>query len=170
MKIQRLDIYRLVLLSLLGALLFVSQVALSWLPNVEIVSILLITYTRVYGLKTLYPLYVFVMMQGLLYGFGHWFFNYLYVWLPLVLVAWVFRRMTSPIGWAIVSAVFGLLFGALCSVLYLFMGGPSVMIAYWISGILFDLVHCGGNLLAALVLTVPLYKLLYRLNDQLGRL
>lgn len=170
MKVQRLDIYRLVLLSLLGALLFVSQVVLSWLPNIEIVSILLITYTRVYGLKTLYPLYIFVMMQGFFYGFGHWFLNYLYVWLPLVLVALVFRRMTSPIGWAIVNAIFGLMFGALCSILYLILGGPSMMIAYWISGIWFDLLHCGGNLLTALVLSVPLHKLLCRLNDQLSRL
>ncbi len=168
MKVQRLSIYRLVLLSLLGALLFVSQVALSWLPNIEIVSILLITYTRVYGLKVLYPLYIFVMMEGLFYGFGQWFLNYLYVWLPLVLVAWAFRRMSSPLGWAIISAIFGLMFGALCSILYLFMGGPSMMVAYWVGGVWFDLLHCGGNLLAALILTAPLYKLLNRLNTQLG--
>ena len=168
MKIQRLDIYRLVLLSLLGALLFVSQVVLSWLPNIEIVSLLLIAYTRIYGLKVLYPLYIFVMMEGLFYGFGHWFLNYLYVWLPVVAVALVLRRMQSSLGWAIVSAIFGLMFGALCSILYLFMGGPSMMVAYWVAGVWFDLLHCGGNFLTALILSAPLYKLLIRLNQQLG--
>ncbi len=169
MKGHRLDLYRLVLMSLLGALLFVSQVALAWLPNIEIVSVLLITYVRVYGAKTLYPLYVFVVLEGLIYGFGQWFLNYLYVWLPLLLVAWVFRRMQSSFGWAILNAIFGLLFGALCALLYLVIGGPSTMIAYWISGIWFDLLHCGGNFITALVLSGPLYRLLSSLDHRLAR-
>ncbi len=169
MRVHRLDLYRLVLMGLLGALLFVSQVALAWLPNIEIVSVLLITYVRVYGMKSLYPLYVFVVLEGLLYGFGQWFLNYLYVWLPLLLIAWVFRRMRSPFGWALINATFGLFFGALCSVLYLVIGGPSTMIAYWISGITFDLLHCGGNFITALVLAEPLYQLLSRLDRQLTR-
>ncbi len=164
MKPTYSSLLRLVLFGLLGALLLVAQVAFAWLPNIELVSVLLMVYTRLYGWRTLYPLYVFVALEGLIYGFGIWFFNYLYVWLPLVAVAYLLRRNNSPVLWALVNGTFGLLFGALCSLLYLFMGGVPAMASYWVSGLWFDILHCVGNVVTALVLSTPLYLVLNRLN------
>ncbi len=156
----------IVFFGFLGALLFAVQVAFAWLPNIELVSVLLLIYTRVYGWKALYPLYIFVLLEGIYYGFGTWFFNYLYVWLPLILITMAFRKQTSPVFWAIVNATFGLMFGALCALLYFFIGGVPSVLAYWISGIGFDLLHCGGNFITALALSKPMFRLLSKLSSQ----
>lgn len=54
----------------LSALLFLSQMALSWLPNVELVSLLLVLYTLVFKKHVWLILYVFIALEGLFYGFG----------------------------------------------------------------------------------------------------
>ena len=77
--------------------------------------------------------------------------------------AWLLREMTSPLGWAILSGLFGLLFGALCAPVYFIAGGWAFGVSWWISGIPFDVIHCVGNFAAALVLFVPLRKALERL-------
>ena len=60
----------------LAAILLVLQVSLSWLPNVELVSLLLILYTLVFRRHVWFILYVFVILEGLIYGFGLWWFSY----------------------------------------------------------------------------------------------
>ncbi len=163
---SKLSLRDLVTLSLLGALLFVVQVVMGFLPNIELVSLLVILYARVYGWKVFYPIYLFVALEGLFYGITTWFIHYLYVWSILALVALLLRRVETQAVWVLVNTAFGFLFGALCAVAYLFMGGVSTAIAYWISGVPFDLLHAGGNFLTALVLYQPLYKLLLRLQKQ----
>ena len=41
--------------------------------------------------------------------------------------------------------------------------------AWWVSGIPFDLLHCAGNFVIALVLFVPLRKLMGRLARPSGQ-
>ena len=151
----------LVILALCTAIIFVQQVAFAWLPNIELVSLLVIIYTLTFRHKVLYIIYAFVLLEGVTYGFNLWWvIPYLYVWTILAGVAWLFRSMRSSLGWAVLSGVFGLLFGALCAIPYLFIGGPATAFAYWVSGIPFDIAHCAGNFLLCLLLWKPLYKLL----------
>ena len=156
----------LVLLALLGALLWVSKMALAWLPNIEPVSLLLVVYTVVLGWRVLAPLYVYVAMELLIWGIGFWSICYTYVWLVLVLLAMVFRRMESPLGWAGLSGAFGLSFGALCALVYWVSGGWAFALSWWVSGIPFDLLHCAGNFAMALVLFRPCKNVLTRLMRQ----
>lgn len=147
----------------MGAILVVAQVSLSFLPNIELVSLLLIVFTLCIGRYVLAPLYVFVLVEALIYGFTMWVVNYLYVWPLLCLLVYVFRRQRSPLFWALFSGIFGLCFGALCALPYLFIGGPSSAFAYWVSGLYFDLLHCAGNFGVALLLFKPLMRLSERL-------
>jgi len=91
----------------------------------------------------------------------------LYIWLILALVSIALRSMTHFIGWAILSAFFGLLFGAFCAPVDVFIGGFSYAVTKWISGISFYLMHCGGNFVIALLLFVPLRKLLTGLYQKI---
>jgi energy-coupling factor transport system substrate-specific component len=61
------------------------------------------------------------------------------------------------------SGVFGLLFGALCGIADIFMGGLAYAVTKWTSGILFDIFHCVGNFVIALLLFVPSRNLLSKL-------
>ena len=84
----------------------------------------------------------------------------------LVLLAMVFRRMESPLGWAVLSGAFGLSFGALCALVYWVSGGWAFALSWWVSGIPFDLLHCAGNFAMALVLFRPCKNVLTRLMRQ----
>lgn len=151
------------LFGILGALTFGAKVAMSFLPNIEPVSLLIMLYAVVFGRKCLYPLYLYVLLEILFYGIQLWNINYLYIWAILALGAWLLRKAESPLAWALLSGVFGLLFGALCAPVYLFTGGLGFAVSWWISGIPFDLMHCAGNFVMALVLFVPLRRLLEKL-------
>lgn len=67
-------------IALFSAILFASQVALAVLPNVEVVSFLIILFTLLYGKEMYFTVTVFTMLEGLMYGFGMWWWSYLYVW------------------------------------------------------------------------------------------
>ena len=153
-------------MALLGAVLYVGQVALAFLPNVEVVSVLVLAYTLHFGRKALFPIYVFVFLEGITYGFGLWWVMYLYVWLVLYGVVRLLRRNTSLVIWAVVNAFYGLSFGALCTIPYLILGGPGMALASWTSGLLFDIFHGIGNFVVTLILYHPLMRVLRYVRRQ----
>ena len=71
--------------------------------------------------------------------------------------------MTRPLGWALLSGVFGLLFGVLSLPAYWAMSGFAGGVAWVISGIPYDVAHCAGNFVIALILFKPLRGLLEKL-------
>ena len=157
---ERSKTYTLALMGVLTALLFTGQAVMSFLPNIEIISLLIILYTIFFGKRVFWMIYGFVFLEGFLYGFGMWWFNYLYVWALLALVCLPFRKNTSVFFWSILSGFFGLAFGTLCTLPYLITGGPAAAFSYWVSGLGFDITHCIGNVVLCLVLFKPLYALL----------
>lgn len=160
---MKLKIREVVLYAMLGALTFAAQVVMGPLPNIEPVSLMVMIFGAVFGWRGLYPVYVFVVMEVLYYGLGLWNINYLYIWGVLAVAAILLRKMQQPLGWAMVSAVFGLCFGALCGIVDIFIGGFGYAAAKWASGIPFDIAHCGGNFVIALVLFKPLRTLVEKL-------
>ncbi len=154
-------------MSLCSALMVIAQVALAFIPNVELVSLLCIIYTKFFGKKTPIIIYTFVLIEGCIFGFGIWWINYLYVWTILWAISMCFRNMDSLIGWATISGFFGLFFGMLTAIPYLFIGGWSMAFSYWVSGIAFDIPHCIGNILCVVVLYKPLIYLfqLFQKNE-----
>ena len=151
---------KLVALSLLAAVMVGLQVALAALPNIEAVSLLVMVYTVVLGSGVAYILAVFVVLEMLLWGVHTWVLSYLYVWAVLAALAWLLRRMESRLGWALLSGAYGLSFGALCALVYLPVGGWRMFAATWVAGIPFDLLHCGGNFVMALLLFRPCRRVL----------
>lgn len=151
------------LFAILGALTFGLKMVMALLPNIEPVSLMVMLFAVTFGWKAVYPIYVYAVLEFLVHGFHLWSVSYLYIWLILAAAAWALRGMTHPLGWALVSGVFGLLFGALCAPVYLFVGGWSHAVSWWISGIPYDILHCGGNFVIALTLFAPLRRLLEKL-------
>ena len=157
----------LVLLALLTALLLVLQVALSAIPNVEMVTLLIALYTLHYRHKALAIIYVFVLCEGFIYGFGFWAINYMYVWAVLWGLVMLVRNTKSPVAWALILSMYGLCFGLLCAIPYLFIGGAGMMWAYFVSGIPFDIAHGLSNFAIALMLFTPLHRLFTLANRKL---
>jgi len=148
---------------------FALQVAMAPLPNIEPVSLLVMIYAAVFGWKCLYPVYIFVVMEILFYGISTWNVYYLYVWAVLAFAAILMRKQTQPFAWALLSAVYGLFFGALCGIVDIFIGGFGYAAAKWVSGIPFDLLHCGGNFVIALIMFKPLRTAMDKLYLRMKR-
>ena len=164
----RLDVRGVVVRALLGAVLFVAKMAMAWLPNIEPVSLLVMVYTVVFGRRALYPIYIYVALECMVWGFNYWTISYLYVWAVLALLAWLLRGMESGVGWAVLSGAFGLCFGALNALVYWAAGGWAFAVSWWVMGIPYDALHCAGNFVMALVLFAPCRKVLTRLSRQVG--
>lgn len=152
----------------MGVLLFVSKEVIAFLPNIELVSLLIILFTLVFGKKVFGALAVFILLQGLYYGFGTWWFSYIYTWPVLVGLTYIFHKMKSILGWAVLSGLFGLSFGAFCALIYVFIATPTFAFHYFLAGIKFDLVHCGGNFIVLLLLFKPLKKVLEEIKQSLS--
>lgn len=151
-----LAIRDVVLIALMAATLTAVKYALNFLPNIELVSLLLVVYTKAFGAKTLFTVPIFVLVECLQWGFSYWAISYLYVWPILIIVSLIFKKQSHPFVWALISGGFGLFFGFFCSFTQLFIGGASMAFAWWISGIPWDLVHCASNFVLCLVLFKPL--------------
>jgi len=162
----RLTTFEIVLFGVLGALTFAAKFVMSSLPNIEPVSLMVMLFAATFGWKALYPTYLYVAMEILFYGINLWNIYYLYVWAVLLIAALLLRKMQEPLGWAILSGTFGLLFGALCGITDIFIGGFSYAAAKWVSGIWFDLMHCAGNFVIAALLFAPLRNLLKKLYNR----
>lgn len=157
----------LVFLALCTALIFSLQIALANLPNVEVVTLLVILYTLHFRKKALLVIYAFVVLEGIFYGFHIWWIMYLYIWTILWLVVTLMRTHSSALVWAVTAGFYGLFFGALCAIPYLFLGGFSVALSWWIAGIPFDLIHCVANFLLVLILFTPLDRVMTRIDAML---
>lgn len=157
----------MMLFSVLGAMTFGAKYVMSFLPNIEPVSLMVMLFAVTFGKKCVYPIYLYVGLEILFYGLGIWNVCYLYVWAVLALGAYALRGMTQSLGWAILSGAFGLLFGALCGLVDIFIGGLGYAVGKWITGIPFDLMHCLGNFTIALVLFKPLRGLLGKKYQQI---
>lgn len=158
---------QLVTMGALSGILLAGQLGLSFLPNIEVVSTLIILYTLTYKRRVFPVILTFVLLEGIIFGFGIWWISYLYVWNILALIVLALQKMDSAILWAVVSGAFGLLFGALCAIPYLVTGDPGAAFAYWSAGIPYDILHCGGNFVLTLVLYRPLLHLLKYLQTAL---
>lgn len=164
MTSKPLPLRELVLYALLGAVMYGGKMALSFLPNIEPVSLLVILYTLSFGRKALWPIYVYVGLEFVTWGISSWSFNYLYVWLILFLLTRALRHMESPLSWAVLSGSFGLCFGLLCAPVYGLMGGWGYAVSWWVSGIPYDLLHCAGNFAMTLLLFKPCMQILQKLR------
>lgn len=153
-------------IALLSAILYVSKVALEMLPNVELVSVLIMVYTLVFGAETLWIITVFNLFELIQWGFGSWWISYLYVWPLLCVVVLLLKKPLKEefLVWSVIAGCFGLLFGSLFAIAYLPVD-PSYALAYWISGLMWDVWHGVWNFILMMVLGKPLYRLLSKLKS-----
>lgn len=151
-------------IGVMTATLEAAKTALSFLPNVELVTLLIILYTLFLGRKAIIAVLTFVGVECILWGFGLWMVMYFYIWPLLVLLTYLLRKQKSVFVFAILSGLFGLFFGALCAIPYFFIGGISMAVTWWISGIPYDVLHCVSNFVLCMVLFVPLRTILNKIK------
>ena len=153
------------LVGMMVAVIEACKFPMAALPNIELTSFWVILFALTFGRRIYLVVPVFTFLEGMIYGFGMWWFMYLYAWPALALVTRLLRKMDSPLNWAMVSGSFGLLFGALCSIPYGILGavdglgsGLRAAFAWWVAGIPFDLIHGAFNFALMLALYRPMRR------------
>ena len=161
-----MSVREVALMGMMVGLLEAVKRALDFLPNVEMITLLMILYAVYFGRRTYLAALAFTVLETFIWGIHVWVIMYLYIWPLLITVVLKMRGKGPWWRYCIVSAVFGLCFGALCSVPYLFIGGPRMMFTWWVAGIPYDIVHCISNFLLCFVLFRPLSKAAARITKQ----
>lgn len=166
---KKLSVKEMVIFALLGAIMFISKQLLEFLPNIHMLGMLTMLYTIVYRAKALIPVYVFVLLEGVIAGFSMWWIPYLYIWTVLWAVTMLLpKEMPAKIATPVYMAVcglHGLSYGTLFAPFQALAFGLSFkgMLAWIASGLPWDVIHMLGNI-AFGSLILPLSKLLIKLD------
>ena len=168
MKQKRITTKELIVFSMLGAIIFLSDLLMEALPNVHGVAMFIALFTLIYRSKALIPIYVFVFLNGVYAGFAQWWIPYLYIWTILWVLIMLSPEKASIKTKFVLSIIFcslhGLLFGILYVPLQALMFGLSFkgMITWIAVGFPFDIIHMCGNF-AMSFLIIPLYKIIKKI-------
>lgn len=164
----------IVVFAMLGSILFLSKLLMEWAPNIHLVGMLIMVYTLVYRKKALIPLYLYVFLMGLFYGFATWWIPYLYIWTVLWAVTMLLpknmpKKIAIPVYMA-VCGLHGLCYGILYAPAQALLFGLNFkgMLTWIAAGFVFDALHGLGNL-AAGILIIPLVSLLTKLEKGLKK-
>lgn len=96
-----------------------AKLALSFLPNVEVVTLLTALYGYVFGWLGVCSAVVFVCIEPLIYGINSWVITYFIYWPLVALVFMLLRRARVRNRWILTAAAVGLtvFFGILSSII-----------------------------------------------------
>ncbi len=162
---KKASVKEIAIFGMLGALMYASKVIMEVVPNVHFLGTIIMAITIVYRKKALYPIYIFVLLTGLLNGFGTWWIPYLYIWAILwgvtMLLPQNMSRKKSIIVYCIVCSLHGFLYGVLYAPFQAIMYNLNFegTIAWIVAGLPYDAIHGVGNLICG-ILIVPLSELL----------
>ena len=166
---MKLKTRELAIFAMLGAVMYVSKIIMEWIPNVHLLGTLTMAYTLVYRKKALYPIYVYVFLNGALAGFNTWWIPYLYIWTILWAVTMLLpKKMPSkiaPFVYMIVCALHGFGIGILYAPAQAVLFGLNFeqTLAWIASGFPFDVIHGISNFFCGMLI-VPIASVLKMLE------
>ena len=152
--------------------MYASKMIMEVAPNVHLLGVFTIAFTVVYRKKALYPIYTYVLLNGIFCGFATWWIPYLYLWAELwgatMLLPKRIPEKLRPLVYMLLCAAHGFLFGTLYAPAQALLYGLSFqkMIAWIISGLPWDFVHGVSNFFCG-ILIVPIIKILTFLEKNL---
>lgn len=167
-----LTILEICIFAVFGGLMFASKVAMASLPNIHLLALFIISFTVVYRVKALVPIYVYVLLEGIVYGFTPWWIPYLYIWTVLWGVTMLIPRKwpvwLRAILYCVAGGLHGLLFGTLFAPVQalIFNLNWKGMLAWIASGFYFDVIHGISNAVLC-TLCIPLIKLLKLMKSKI---
>lgn len=141
------------LVGIMAATLECGKLALSFLPNIEVVTLLCALYGYVFGIYGVIATVIFVCIEPLIYGIGSWILTYIIYW-PLVALVFLLLRkkgVNSRILLTLTALGLTVLFGVLSSLIdtafYLGINEnylPNFCL-YYVRGLVFYLVQLATN-------------------------
>ncbi len=145
--------------------MFASKIVMELLPNIHLLGVFIIATTVVYRKKALYPIYIYVLLNGLFAGFATWWIPYLYIWTILWAAVMLLPRnmpkKIRPFVYMTVCGLHGLLYGILYAPAQALIYGLNfdATITWIVSGLPYDLIHgvsnfCCGVLICPIIAVI----------------
>ncbi len=145
---------------MLGAVMYASKLLMEVAPNIHLLGVFTIAFTLVYHKNAFYPIYIYVILNGIFSGFAVWWVPYLYVWTVLwgavMLLPKHLPKKIRALVYMAVCAGHGFLFGTLYAPAQALLFGMSFqgMVSWIIAGLPFDFIHGVSNFFCG-ILIVP---------------
>ncbi len=168
---MKLNVREIAVFSMLGAIMFASKVLMDLLPNIHLIGTFIVAMTVVYRKKALYPLYIFILVTGLLGGFATWWIPYLYIWTLLwgavMLLPKKLPEKAKPFIYSAVCSLHGFLYGILYAPAQALLFGLDFkgMLTWIAAGLPFDITHGISNFVCGMLIC-PLIILLRKLTQK----
>lgn len=150
---------------MLGAVMYASKFIMEIFPNIHLIGVFTVAFTVVYRKKALYPIYTYVILNGIFCGFATWWIPYLYLWTVLwgavMLLPEKMPKKIKPIVYMAVCAAHGFLFGTLYAPAQALLYGLNFksMVAWIIAGLPWDFIHGISNFFCG-ILIMPIIAVL----------
>jgi hypothetical protein len=168
--------------AVMAGLITALKFALSFLPNVELITLLIAVFSTVWGLKYSLPAtIVFCLVEMAIYGVGSWLLLYIIYW-PLLAVIFYYalRNKKTPVAMGIsvgIGLIMTVAFGVLsaCTDTLFVIGAVSkdmlgtYFVSYYLKGLWFDIIHVISVVISLLVLYIPLVKVCERIRKSITR-
>ncbi len=166
---MKLKIKEIAVFGMLGALMYASDVLMDVLPNIHLTGVFIVASTVVYRAKALFPIYIYVFLNGFFSGFSLWWIPYLYVWTVfwglVMLLPKNMPEMIKPVVYMCVCAAHGFLFGIIYAPAQALLFGLDFkgMLTWIAAGLPFDIIHGISNFVCG-ILIIPIIKVLKMTN------
>ena len=161
-----LSVREIAVFGMLGGLMYALKWVMSGLPNIHLTGVFIVAITVVYRVKALFPIYIYVALEGLFGGFTLWWVPYLYIWAILfgavMLLPKNLPKKAAPFIYGGVCSLHGFLFGTLFAPAQALLFGLDFrsMIAWIAAGFPYDCIHGVSNFILGTLLIVPLIRVL----------
>lgn len=171
---MKLTTREITVFAMLGAVLYASKILMELAPNIHLLGVFIVAFTVVYRKKALYPVYIYVILNGIFSGFAAWWIPYLYIWTVLwgfvMLLPKKMPKKIRPFVYMTVCAAHGFLFGTLYAPVQAVLLGLGLqgMISWIIAGLPFDFIHGISNFFCG-ILIMPMISVLRLAERSMSR-
>ena len=173
---KKVNVFSMVLFTMFGVLLYLSDIILEFIPNVHGVALFICVITLVYRWRAIISIFVYIMITAVTSliisaGYSLWWIPYIYIfpilWLLVMLIPKKASMRTKVILCMVFSGLHGLLFGLMYLPYEIILHNLNfdMAIAWLTMGFAFDIIHMVGNI-AMCTLIYPLYKVLLKLEEK----
>ncbi len=163
---------KIALVGIMAASIECGKLALAFIPNVEVVSLLIALFSYVFGLPGVLAAAIFVCIEPLIWGFDVWIISYFIYWPTLGVLFLLLGKLKvrNRVTLTAIITLMTLLFGVLTTLvdIGLFSGYFDSFFyrfgVYYARGVVFYVVHIVSNAVIFILLFTPLKKRLEKIK------
>jgi hypothetical protein len=155
---MKLTIKEMAVFAMLGSVMYASKIIMEAAPNIHLLGVFTVSFTVVYGKKALYPIYTYIILNGIFCGFATWWIPHLYLWIILWgVVIFLPKNMPSklkPFVYMAVCSAHGFLYGTLYAPAQALLFGLDFQktLAWIAAGLPYDCIHGVSNFFCGLLI------------------